>query len=88
MKEKGKFIFDGKEPYEIAEPVLEYPDGDGGCYQWYMGVAVRPDEKGEARIVKSNDQPNPSQRLLQESFKNFLRNGGEEWLKKRHLRRQ
>jgi len=88
MSDKAKVIYDGTEAYEIAEPVLEYPDGDGGYYQWNMGVAIRPDEKGEARIVKSNDQPNPSQRLLQKSFENFLRNGGEEWLKKRHRRRQ
>jgi hypothetical protein len=84
MNDEVKGIRETVEASEAAEPLLEWPDADGGFYRLYTGVALQPGEGGEVRVLKSRSTPQPGQIVLQESFKDFLRNGGEEWLKSQY----
>jgi hypothetical protein len=69
------------DPTKLAEPLLEWPDGAGGVYRLYTGVALKPGEHGEVQIFESKATPEPDQILLQESLRGFLRIGGKNWSK-------
>jgi hypothetical protein len=61
---KGKFVQDRTELYQVAEPILEFPDGEGGYFSLYLGDnRVLIDEQGQVRIVKSNLPVEPGKRL-------------------------
>jgi len=60
---KGKFIQDRTELDQVAEPILELPDGDGGCFRFYLASKVFVDQHGQVRIVKPNLPAGLSKRL-------------------------
>jgi hypothetical protein len=75
---------DTSDVFEPAEPITEWPDGNGGFYRLYTGVTLQITERGEVEVVKPKVSPEPHQVRIGESLKEFLRNGGEEWLQSRH----
>ena len=60
---KGKFVQDRTKLDQVAEPVLEFPDGDGGYFSVYLASEVFVDQHGQVRIVKPNLPVGFSKRL-------------------------
>jgi hypothetical protein len=60
---KGKFVQDRTKLDRVAEPVLEFPDGDGGYFSVYLASKVFIDEHGQLRILKPNLPGGLSKRL-------------------------